>query len=171
MRRTTNKRTNNKQLPNFRAFPDFFVGPIGLFEIWRSAIISCKCQMLCNYITEKQCAVAIKYPLHPLFEISFSLSLLSTFYFPIHFLICGKAFSFDSSPSLEKSKGEFVLIYLCRSLIPNRCNISLESPCSCRLRQDGRAVSRIDELLLDGKNIPCSVGNALGMHSNMAYQE
>ena len=32
-----NKRPN-KQLPDYRASPDF-VGPIGLFEIWRSAII------------------------------------------------------------------------------------------------------------------------------------
>ena len=29
----------NKQLPDYRASPDF-VGPIGLFEIWRSAINS-----------------------------------------------------------------------------------------------------------------------------------
>ena len=28
----------NKQPPDYRASPDFFVGPIGLFEIWRSAI-------------------------------------------------------------------------------------------------------------------------------------
>ena len=28
-----------KQLPDYRASPNFFVGPIGLFEIWRLAII------------------------------------------------------------------------------------------------------------------------------------
>ena len=28
----------NKQPPDYSASPDFFVGPIGLFEIWRSAI-------------------------------------------------------------------------------------------------------------------------------------
>ena len=28
-----------QQIPDYRAYPDFFVGPIGLFEIWRSAII------------------------------------------------------------------------------------------------------------------------------------
>ena len=27
-----------EQPPDYRASPDFFVGPIGLFEIWRSAI-------------------------------------------------------------------------------------------------------------------------------------
>ena len=31
-------RPNNRQLPDYSASPDFFVGPIGLFEIWRSAI-------------------------------------------------------------------------------------------------------------------------------------
>ena len=40
LRRTTNEQTNNKQLPDYRASPDFFVAPIGLFEIWRSANIS-----------------------------------------------------------------------------------------------------------------------------------
>ena len=36
-----NKQPNkqpNKQLPDYSASPDFFVGPIGLLEIWRSAI-------------------------------------------------------------------------------------------------------------------------------------
>ena len=36
----TEQTTNNKQQPpDYRASPDFFVGPIGLFEIWRSANI------------------------------------------------------------------------------------------------------------------------------------
>ena len=34
---TTNQ-PNKQQLPDYRAYPDFFVGPIGLFEICRSAI-------------------------------------------------------------------------------------------------------------------------------------
>ena len=35
----TEQTTNNKQqLLDYSAYPDFFVGPIGLFEIWRSAI-------------------------------------------------------------------------------------------------------------------------------------
>ena len=34
----TTNRTTNEQLPDYRAYPDFFVGPVGLLEIWRSAI-------------------------------------------------------------------------------------------------------------------------------------
>ena len=34
----TNDRPNNKQLPDYSASPDIFVGPIELFEIWISAI-------------------------------------------------------------------------------------------------------------------------------------
>ena len=32
-------RRPTEQLPDYSAYPDFFVGPIGLFEIWRSAIL------------------------------------------------------------------------------------------------------------------------------------
>ena len=36
----------NKQPPDYRASPDFFVGPIGLFEIWRSAKTLQDCKRL-----------------------------------------------------------------------------------------------------------------------------
>ena len=40
MRQTT--KTTNKQLPIYRASPDFFVKPIGLYETWRLAIFTKK---------------------------------------------------------------------------------------------------------------------------------
>ena len=41
----------NKQLPNYSASPDFFVGPFGLFEIWRSAISNHILQTRCGFLS------------------------------------------------------------------------------------------------------------------------
>ena len=37
-----------KQPPDYRASPDFCVRPIGLFEIWRSAILVLQCMQFCS---------------------------------------------------------------------------------------------------------------------------
>ena len=46
---TTNR--PNKQPPDYSASPDFFVGPIGLFEIWRSAIPHTDLRKTVNILT------------------------------------------------------------------------------------------------------------------------